>query len=258
MDFQEFTEKLTNLTSKEKLQFFHQNIHSLQEEEKVAFLLSILNGGTSPKIIRETAIKLLRQTSFQDYEPHHEFLLDRNQPSSRAYKGPLKNLKTQRQKNNYRYQPVFRGVNSVEEKRIKVKIIKFIARIKAPWVSPFLLDVLEYPCEEIRDFIINELGKRDDLELEVVYHKLLTSPWYVKSAVLKVLGNLKNPFSVEPIKAVIKESNVDVRRSAAQALGKIGGEESLPLLVGLVKDENHYVKISAEEALRKVSDLKFC
>jgi HEAT repeat protein len=72
------------------------------------------------------------------------------------------------------------------------------------------------------------------------------------------LGDLRNPFSIRHIRAVVKESNVDVRRSAAQALGKIGGEESLPLLVGLVKDKNHYVKISAEEALRKVSDLKFC
>jgi HEAT repeat protein len=258
MDFQEFSERSKTLPPRKKIEFIHNNIQNLSEEEKISFLLSIIKEKKSSPAVRATALKFLRQTSYQDFKTYQEFLKNCYQPVARASKKALKDLKAQKEKNKYVSQSVLSKIESVKEKKKRLRIIKVIARIDAPWVPEVLLSALEIHCEEIQDFIINELGYRKDLNLDIFRQKLKASPWYVKSAILKIMGTQKNPLAIKHIKVVFKEHNVEVLRSAAQALGEIGGKEALALLVQLAKDKNHFVKISAEEALRKASKLKFC
>lgn len=166
-------------------------------------------------------------------------------------------MKTKNKKNKHLSQLVLRKIRSSKKKQIRLKIIKSIARLEGSWVNEVLLETLEDPSEEIRDCITFELGKREYFNLNMIYQKLLKPPWYVKSAVLKILGIRKNPHSVNLIEVVLKDLNAEVRRSAAQALGEIGGKEALVLLSKLAKDKNRFVRRSAEEGLRKASRLKF-
>lgn len=257
MDFQKFSEQLRPLPPRKKIEFIQNHIHSLSEEEKISSLLSIVKEKKSSPAVRATALKFLRQTSYQDFKTYQEFLKDRYQPVVRASKKALKDLEAQEEKDSYISKSVWSEIESVKERKKRLKIIKAIARIDAPWVPEVLLNALEIHGEEIRDFIIKELGKRKDLNLEIFQKKIKASPWYVKSAILKIMGTQKNPGAIKYIEAVFKEHNVEVLRSAALALGEIGGKEALALLVRLAKDKNHYVKISAKEALRKASQLKF-
>ncbi len=257
MDFQEFSELLRPLPPRKKIEFIQNNIHSLSEEEKISSLLSIVKEEKSSPAVRATALKFLRQTSYQDFKTYQEFLKDRYQPVVRASKKALRDLEAQEEKNYYIGKAVWSKIESVKERKKRLKIIKAIARIDAPWVPEVLLNALEIHCEEIRDFIIKELGKRKDLNLELFHQKIKASPWYVKSAILTIMGTLKNPGAIKYIEAVFSEHNAEVLRSAALALGEIGGREALALLVRLTKDKNHYVKTSAEAALRKASQLKF-
>jgi HEAT repeat protein len=55
----------------------------------------------------------------------------------------------------------------------------------------------------------------------------------------------------------LADTNVDVRRSAAEALGKIGGQEAIGMLVKLTKDGNIYVRQAAAGALSKISSVRF-
>ncbi len=89
------------------------------------------------------------------------------------------------------------------------------------------------------------------------FQKLSFSPWFVKSAFIKILGLQKNPKSIIYIEILINEPNADVRRTAAQTLGKIKGEEALSLLLKLSKDKNYFVRMSAEKSLKKSVNLKF-
>jgi len=259
MDFQEFSEKLRSLPPRKKIEFIHSHINDLPEEEKISSLLFIIKEEKSSPLVRATALKFLRQTSYEDFKTYQDLLKDRYQPVVRASKKALKDLEAQKDKNNYVYPSALSKIESVKERKKRLRILKAIARIDAPWVPEVLLNALEIPCEEIRDFIVNELGHRENLNLDIFHQKLEASPWYVKSAILKIMGILKNPRAIKYIEVVFWGGhNVEVLRSAAQALGEIGGKEALALLVRLAKDRNHYVKISAEEALRKVSKLKFC
>jgi hypothetical protein len=152
---------------------------------------------------------------------------------------------------------VLKKFEILQNKQKKTKLLKTIARLQQPWLPAVLLEFLSDPCQEIRDIVVKELAARDDWPVQMAYQKLTLAPWYVKSSALRILSLKKCADAVRHIKLVLKDPNVDVRRSAAGALGEIGGQEARVLLVGMAKDKNLYVRKAAQEALEKVSDLKF-
>jgi hypothetical protein len=152
---------------------------------------------------------------------------------------------------------VLKKFEILQNKQKKTKLLKTIARLQQPWLPAVLLELLSDPCQEIRDIVVKELAARDDWPVQMAYQKLTLAPWYVKSSALRILSLKKCADAVRHIKLVLKDPNVDVRRSAAGALGEIGGQEARALLVGMAKDKNLYVRKAAQEALEKVSDLKF-
>jgi len=257
MDVQEFLEKFLPLAPLEKIRFIYSHIDELGEEEKTRFLLSVIKDPKSSPIVRATVLKFLRQSSFEDPAIFQKSLKEKHQAVLKAAQRALKDFEIQDRKSSYICGSVLRKIESTREKQKRLKILKTIAKLKASWVPKVLLEALADPNEGIRDFIIKELGQREALNFTLLYQKLRRPPWYVKSAVLKILGLRKNPESIRHIKPLLDDPNVEVRRSITQALGEIGGEEALALLVRLTKDKNHYVKISAEEALSKASKVKF-
>lgn len=257
MDLQEFAEKFRALAPKEKGQFLDENIHSLREEEKISFLLSIIKNRKYSSFVRSSALQALSQTSFQDSHALQRFSKDRSRAVATVAKTALKELKSKEGRGDQLSQLVLRKIRSYAEKEKKLKIIKSITHVRGSWVNEVLLGALEDHSEEVRDFIIKELGERQDLSLNMIYPKLLRPPWYVKSSVLKILAIQKNPGSISLIAPIIDDANAEVRRSAAVALGEIGGEQALVLLNKLAKDNNCFVRKSAEEALSKASQLKF-
>ncbi len=152
---------------------------------------------------------------------------------------------------------VYRKIKTTKDRNKRFKIIKALSHVNKPWVGEVLINSLDESCEDIRAYLIKELGQREDLDLELVYPKLKALTWHVKSSCLKILGMRKNPGSIPEISQILKDPNADVRATAAWALGEIGGKEALVALSGLTKDENNFVRISAEKALHKASHLKF-
>ena len=144
-----------------------------------------------------------------------------------------------------------------QDKQKRLKVLKAYARLDTRLAGKVLIEALGDPCEEIRDFLIRELGERESFDPDLAYAKLLGSPWYARSAVLRVLAARRPEGAVRHIESVLGDANADVRKCAAEALGEIGGRESLPLLVRLAKDQNPYVKAAAQNALRKASSVRF-
>ncbi|MFQ5722518.1 MAG: HEAT repeat domain-containing protein, partial [Candidatus Aminicenantales bacterium] len=230
---------------------------NLKGKKKSEFLLSTAKDKAVSSSVQATVVGNLNQSSFQTEAAPKEDVNLNSGILARTAKKALKELK-QRQKENRRVSDlVLRKIKSTKEKQKRLKIIKSIAGVEGTWVNGVLVDALEDPSEEIRDFIIKELAQRENLKVDSLYQKLLRPPWYVKSAVLKLLGLKKDPLTLGLIEAVVNDPNADVRRSAARALGEIGGEEALLLLNKLAQDKNQFVRKSAEEGLNKASHLKF-
>lgn len=235
----------------------HKKIYTLKESEKISFLLSLVRDRNNSPLVRSSALSLLSETSYEKIDIYQAYIEDPSQSVAQVAQKTLKERKTKDQKSKNLSVLVLRKIRSSSEKDKRLKIIKSITPVNDPWVSEVLLEALDDTSEVIRDFIIGDLGKREQINTNMLYQKLNKPPWYVKSSVLRILGIRKDPESVKLIDSTLEDSNAEVRRNAAQALGEIGGEEALNLLNKLVKDNNLFVRKSAEEALNKASHLKF-
>jgi HEAT repeat protein len=150
-----------------------------------------------------------------------------------------------------------RKLKSTKDKNKRLKIIKALITNSDPWSSEVLLEALSDPNEEIRNLVIQELGKRETLDVEWVCQKLYHPHWSVKSSALKILAIKKSDRALFHIQTMITDPNVEVRRGIAVCLGDIGGKKALSLLMKLEKDKNRFVQASAEAAIRKISNLRF-
>lgn len=148
-------------------------------------------------------------------------------------------------------------IKGAKEKHKRVKLIRALCAITDSWSCEVLLEALSDPNEEIRNLIIQELGKREDLDVEWICQRLYHPHWYVKSSALKILAIRKSEKAFFHIEAMMTDPNVEVRRGIATCLGDIGGKKALNLLLRLEKDDNRFVQTCAEAAIRKISRLRF-
>lgn len=257
MTLEDFAEQFFPLAPQEKIRFLYTHIEILSREERIVFLLSVLREKEASPLVKATAIKFLRETSFQEPDLYKSFLEDDFRALANAAKCALKEFEEKDKKDEYYAAAVLRKLNSQTDKDKRLKILKAIARLKALWVLKVLLEGLSDHCESNRDFLITELSKREIWNFSPIYEKLSQPPWYMKSAVLRILGLRKDGAAVPAIRTVLSDPNVDVRKSAADALGEIGGKEALALLVELTKDPSTYVRQAAVASLRKISSVRF-
>jgi len=152
---------------------------------------------------------------------------------------------------------VLRKLAIIRDRGKKLKMIRALGHLDAPWIPAVFLELLGDPMEEIRDMAIRELSRRKDWACAAVYERLDRPPWYAKSAALRLLAERKEEEAVPHIRRVIDDPNVDVKRSAALALGAIGGREARALLVLLARDKSPYVRTAAERMLERLCDFKF-
>ncbi len=139
----------------------------------------------------------------------------------------------------------------------RLAILAACAKVRSPWVEELLWEALEDGSEIVRDAVLRELSRREPFGLRYALDRLGRPPWYAKSAALKLIGRRRIREAVPEMRAVIRDPNADVRRSAAEALGEIGGEDALRLLVGLKQDPSQFVRAAAEEAILKASPVRF-
>jgi 3-methyladenine DNA glycosylase AlkD len=257
MTLAEFSEKFSFLPPHEKIRFLYTNIETLDKEERISFLLSLLQEAKASRLVKATALKFLREASYQEFEVYENYVGDNFRAIANAAKRAMKEFGEKDKKSRFYVESVLRKLRSLPDKERRLKILKAISKLQASWVLKVLLEALNDPCETNRDFLVKELSQREIWNFSALYEKLRNPPWYVKSAVLKVLGHRKDARALPSIEHVLADTNVDVRKSAADALGEIGGKEALALLVKLTKDKSAYVRTAAIDGLRRVSRVRF-
>jgi len=143
------------------------------------------------------------------------------------------------------------------DKTRRHRIIAACVKVPRPWAEELLWEALADPNEAIRDVVVRELCARPFLHPEWAVRRLRLPPWYARSSALSVIGRRRIREALAGIGEAVSDSNVEVRRAAAEALGEIGGEEAVRLLVRLKKDSSPYVRAAAEEAIGKTSGVRF-
>jgi HEAT repeat protein len=145
----------------------------------------------------------------------------------------------------------------IRDRDRKVRMIRSVAHIEAPWVPSVFLALLGDASEEVRDVAVRELAKREDWPREALYERFAQPPWFARSAALRIAALKKDAGAVRHIRRLVDDPNADVKRSAALALGEIGGDEARACLVKLTRDRSLPVRTTAVEMLDKLCDFKF-
>ena len=170
---------------------------------------------------------------------------------------PPKEIKTRKSRKKSAMEDAQKKILGAKDRQTRLKIIQGIANSKESWICEVLLQALEDPSEDIRNFIIEELSSKETLDLNLLYQRLHKTPWYVKTGCLRILGKRKKTSSVKYIESLINDPNIEVRRTLALVLGEIGGERALEILTRLSDDNSSFVRAPARQALHEAGQVKF-
>lgn len=144
------------------------------------------------------------------------------------------------------------------------QIKRILTAVASEEVAMALSQVVAHPLRQVRQQslrVLAELGKaalrvfsriiNDDdwFTRDTSRQELPDSKWYVVRNSIFVLGSLKDPQAVLPLRLRTSDPDIRVRREIVSALEKIGGEESVDLLVLMAEDVAKEIRESAVAAI---------
>ncbi|MEW6049657.1 MAG: HEAT repeat domain-containing protein [Candidatus Zixiibacteriota bacterium] len=143
-------------------------------------------------------------------------------------------------------------------------IKQILVAIGSEEVALALSQIIAHPVRQVRQQslkVLAELGKAslkifsriivDDswFERDAERFELPDAKWYTIRNSIFVLGSLKDPEGVIPLRLRISDHDIRVRREIVSALEKIGGDEAVDLLVLMAEDEAREIRESAISAV---------
>jgi len=143
------------------------------------------------------------------------------------------------------------------DKAKRIRLLAACVKVRRTWVEELLWETLADPSESVRAFAAKEILRLPAVRIELAVKRLRLPPWFARSSVLSIIGERRIAEAVPEVVRAAGDTNVDVRRSAAEALGEIGGEAAVRALVRLKKDPNPHVRAAAEAAIDKTSNVRF-
>ena len=128
---------------------------------------------------------------------------------------------------------------------------EIMAAIGTEEIALGLSNIISHPLRNVRQLVLKilaELGKSSlKVFSEIIFDdtmferpedrfELPDEQWYVVRNSIFVLGSLRDPQGVSPLRARISDPDVRVRREIVSALEKIGGEEAVDCLTLMSED----------------------
>ncbi len=116
----------------------------------------------------------------------------------------------------------FKALDDKDE-HVRELAVKIIVRMKDLGIADPLTSILkdyEYPLGQIKaEDILKRI--RDPRSVEPLIAALKDKDEYVRAKAAKILGEIQNPRAVEPLTAALRDEAEDVRFEAGEALDKI-------------------------------------
>ena len=118
-----------------------------------------------------------------------------------------------------------------------------------------LISALEYKNWEVREGVINVLGKvGKERAVKPLINALGDMSVLVRWAAALALGKIGDEEAVEPLINAFEDTDALVRESVARALGEIGDARAIESLMKALEDEDVWVRKAATRALDKIGD----
>ncbi len=120
-----------------------------------------------------------------------------------------------------------------------------------------LQTLLEDPRWPNRERVIRWVQQQPDFPTRVMYELLAHPIWYVRAAVIEILGHFQDPVLLEYAFDLARDRNVEVRRALTDAMLRYGeSEDARMVLEKLARDPHFMIRRRAREHLSQLRNRK--
>jgi hypothetical protein len=216
------------------------------QKEKIEFLKVILK----EELTAETtvcALLLLKELQYPDRYFFRKFLFHRNDSVSDAAREIINELA--RKKN---HSPTFADMLREGERDDLILLADYFITQKGKINEKALLAFLCINDIKVRDIIVKNVTTEHEVD-DALLSAAITSgiAWYVRAALVEILGNRKSQCLFDCIDFLMNDKNVEVKLKLIDALSKLGEEKGKEYLRQLARDSVIWVRKYAHRALQE-------
>lgn len=213
-------------------------------EDRIRFLKEMLQSETSSKTMA-AALKILRELKYRDRFFFRRFLYHQDSSVANAARKAMESSSLSHDSGEIRLADLVNREAPANRPAVVRNLLKNCDAVS----ESMLLSLLQIEDFRVREEVVACINPDVNLDEDVLAEAVNGAVWYVRSALVQILGRRRSAVLPELARRLINDSNVDVRLSLAEALGWLQTGEAVPLLETLKKDANQWVRRRAEKAL---------
>jgi hypothetical protein len=217
-----------------------------QREDRITFLKTVLKENLSSRVIA-SAIKLLRELKFRDRYFYRKFVYHIDSSVSNAAKKAMKQ-EIESDSECVRLLKVLREGNADD----RLLIANFFLDQKGKLNENTLISLLSFDDLKLRETIIKKISPDHELDEARLSNTLKGGSgmaWYVRAALVEILGKRKSKHLLDIVDCLIHDSNVEVKLKLINALLNLGEEKAKTYIQKLSHDPIIWVRKRAQRAL---------
>jgi hypothetical protein len=204
----------------------------MEKSQRIEFLKEIAFTKTISSKCLASALKILRELKFHDRTFYGKFL---KHPDSSVCMACKKALSERGLDNGFGFYPM-RELQKKQNIEKKLATVKNIIDETAQPGEDLLLSLLGEDNLKIREVIIRELSGRAQIDEGKLLKQLPHSIWYVRGAIVEILGNRQSQLLLEIIEKLRADANVEVRMKLVEAMAKLNRDLVKEYVLRLTKD----------------------
>lgn len=215
------------------------------KKEKIEFLKAVLKEELSADTT-VCALFVLKELHYPDRYFFRRFLFHRNDSVSDAAREIIDELDRKK-----KYRPTFADMLREGERDDLVLLADYFITQKGKINEKALLAFLGINDIKVRDIIVKNVTPEHEVD-DALLSAAVTSgaAWYVRAALVEILGNRKSQCLFDCIDFLMNDKNVEVKLKLIEALSKLGEEKGKAYLQQLACDSIIWVRKYADRALQ--------
>jgi len=234
-----------SLSASEQIQFLKEGeFNQWPAADRIGFLKRVLQSETSSKTTA-SALKSLRQLKYRDRFFFRRFLYHQDSSVANAARKAMENSTVTHDSGEIRLAEMVRRESPPNRPSVVRSLLRDLDSIS----ESMLLSLLQIDDFRVREEVVSNIDPEIPLDEAVLVDAVDGAVWFVRSAVVQILGRRNSPLLISLAQRLVTDTNVDVRLNLVESLAKSANEAARPLLETLSRDANQWVSRRAQKAL---------
>lgn len=216
----------------------------MDRDEQIDFLKVLLSSDPSSKTMA-CALKLLRELKYRDKFFFRTFLYHTDSSVANAARKAIDESVSHKDTGVVKLVEMIRK----EKGENRIQIVKTLLRERKKLSEHVLISLLKLDDFRVRDVVISGISIDHNLDESVLTEAVKGAVWYVRAALVEILGKRKSKYIYDLAEDLHNDSNVEVKLKLIAALAGLDRNQSRLFLEKMMEDVNQVVKREAKRTL---------